>query len=659
MAPLKRSSHNDEAENRKKNASFGAFGRSRITAFMHRPLSLRMKLALAFLLVSLLPLALLSLVNAFRLSLQLRSEATRELVTSSQQVKTLLDTYINDQLNLVYTEAQLPEIRELMSLSEYERSGSELESNAAEVLTLLRRKKSSYTRSYALLDLEGKNILDTETANIGQDESDKPYFTVPLESGLPYISEVLFDRQGPNVYFSSAVWDKKGQITGILRVKFNAQIIYNLLMSAANQFNAPEMYAVLVDDEYFIRYAHSRDYGLMYKSYDQLAPDVVVRLQSEGRLPAGNPTELVTNQTEMADWLRRFEQEPIYTSSSSALGGERAISTAVRLQRAPWIVITRQPTSAVMQPVRQQTRLSVLLSLLAAMLVVGAALGATQVLSAPIVRLTEVAKEVAGGNISNRARVEADDEIGALASAFNSMTDELQHTLQDLEKRVADRTRAIELSADISRRLSNILDPSRLVAEVVELIQSAFDYYHVQIYLFDDQREHLLMVGGSGEAGKQMLDRGHKLLRGQGLVGRCCDTGASVIVPDTHQEPQWLPNPLLPETKSEIAVPILLGDQVLGALDVQHSRVNGLGLQDVDLLTSVANQVAIALRNARQFEQIQRFAEKQTRMNQIIQQIQSTKDIESALQVAVREIGRAMNAQRARVRIEFNRNGES
>jgi nitrate/nitrite-specific signal transduction histidine kinase len=360
----------------------------------------------------------------------------------------------------------------------------------------------------------------------------------------------------------------------------------------------------------------------------------------------------------MVSWLKRLDQQQYFTTSAAALAGADAISTATRLQNVPWIVITRQSLAVANAPAQQQFHLSVIWALVVVLLVSLAALVASQMLTAPIVRLTKVADQVAKGELATRAQVETADEIGALAATFNVMTDELSRTLMGLEKRVSERTRGIELSADISRRLSIILDPAQLVSEVVELLQFAFDYYHVQIYLFDEERSNLIMMGGTGEAGKIMLERGHKLARGQGLVGHACETGSVVLVQDTHQNPQWVPNELLPDTNAEIAVPIILGDQVLGALDVQQQEIGGLGQQDADLLLAIANQVAIALRNARQFAETQQSIAHQTRINTIIQQIQDTTSVESALQVAAREIGRALNAQRTKAQLGLGQDGD-
>ena len=160
------------------------------------------------------------------------------------------------------------------------------------------------------------------------------------------------------------------------------------------------------------------------------------------------------------------------------------------------------------------------------------------------------------------------------------------------------------------------------------------------------------MAGGTGEAGSTMLARGHKVQKGRGLVGRAAETRSPVLVADTSKDPNWLPNPLLPETKSEIAVPISIGNQLLGVLDVQHNVTDGLTQDDVDLLQSIANQVAIGVRNAQSFEQSKAQAELETLINAIGQKIQRAGTVEDVLQTAIREVGTALGATRVSAKLE-------
>ena len=271
----------------------------------------------------------------------------------------------------------------------------------------------------------------------------------------------------------------------------------------------------------------------------------------------------------------------------------------------------------------------------------------------PLQDLVQVSQQMAAGDMTVRVDQAGKDEIGTLATAYNDMAKQLQQNINALEQ----RTLALATIGEISRRLSTILEINPLVREVAHQVQAAFQYYHVQIYLFDEGQQNLVLASSTGQAGKTMLSDSHSLLLDEGLVGQAATAREPVLVPDVDADPNWLPNPLLPDTKAETAIPMLYGDNLLGILDVQQNITNGLSADDVQVLQSVAAQVAIALRNARLYEQVQKRAQHEAIVNQIGQQIQAAADIESVLQIAARELGTALQAECTQVQLGHVSNG--
>lgn len=274
-----------------------------------------------------------------------------------------------------------------------------------------------------------------------------------------------------------------------------------------------------------------------------------------------------------------------------------------------------------------------------------------RLLTQPLNQLTNAAEEISNGNFDVEIDTSSGGEIGTLAVAFDDMTHQIQDLVGSLEQRVSERTRVLEASMDVSRSVSTILDQRQLVAEVVQQVRDAFNYYHVHIYLIDEDTNDLVMAGGTGEAGQALLGGKHKIAQGKGLVGRAAATRATIIVANVEEEEGWIPNPVLPDTKAEIATPIISGNRVLGVLDVQQNEIDSLTEIDTQLLELVATQIAIALQNARLYESAQTQARRESVANSIGQKLQTAADIESVLQIAAQELGKALNSQRATVQL--------
>lgn len=336
------------------------------------------------------------------------------------------------------------------------------------------------------------------------------------------------------------------------------------------------------------------------------------------------------------------KDQNIAANDAALIAAGRAVEPLAEKFNALGEVLATDDTLRARENSTQTITLSIVIVLVVLTIAVLLAVVLSRQLTRPISALTDTALEISTGKFDTQAAVTSADEIGTLASTFNVMTSRLGEAFEAVRRRAL----AVQTSAEVSRRLSVATNPRQLAVDVVEQVQEAFHYYHAHIYFLDTATGDLLMAGGTGEVGATLLARGHKVLKGRGLVGRAAATNASVLVADVSQAEGWLPNPLLPDTKSEAAIPIAIGQQVLGVLDVQQNIVNGLGDEDVELLQSLAGQVAISLQNARSFEQAKEQADLESLVNAIGQKIQRAPTVDAALQTAVREVGLALGASR-------------
>jgi PAS domain S-box-containing protein len=270
-----------------------------------------------------------------------------------------------------------------------------------------------------------------------------------------------------------------------------------------------------------------------------------------------------------------------------------------------WRVVTLQDEAEALQPVTAQTRNSILVGVAITIAAIIAGFGNSILISGPIVRLNAVAQKVAAGDLTAQAKVETRDEVSTLATTFNSMVSQLRGLIGSLEQRVAERTKALGTVAEISTAVSTILETDKLLQEVVDLSKERFNFYHAHIYLLDEAGDKLVLASGAGDVGRQMVTEGRAipLDREQSLVARAARERKGVTVNDVTQAPDFLPNPLLPNTRSELAVPMVAGEELIGVFDVQSDLTGRFTEADISIQTTLASQIATAVQNARLYTQ--------------------------------------------------------
>jgi signal transduction histidine kinase/HAMP domain-containing protein len=198
------------------------------------------------------------------------------------------------------------------------------------------------------------------------------------------------------------------------------------------------------------------------------------------------------------------------------------------------------------------------------------------------------------------------DEIGILGSIFSKMGAQLKDLFDVLERRVAERTHDLELASEVGRAITEeVGNLSEMLSKAVELIRSRFDLYYAQVYLSDSSGRNLILHAGTGDAGSQLLRRGHRLpISPNSLNGRAVSERRPVLVDDTQASDSFLPNPLLPLTRSEVSIPLIVNNRVVGVLDLQSERPGAFSKANLPAFEVLAGQFAIAVQNAALFDQV-------------------------------------------------------
>ncbi len=201
------------------------------------------------------------------------------------------------------------------------------------------------------------------------------------------------------------------------------------------------------------------------------------------------------------------------------------------------------------------------------------------------------------------------------------------------------RAAQLQIASEIARDASGTLDLDELLKKAINLVRERFNFYHASVFLLDDSGQYAYVKESTGEAGRQLKARQHRLAVGSNsTVGQTLALGKPVVINDVTESDVHHFNPLLPETRAELAIPLKVGDEIIGALDVQSTAAHAFGEEDVRILHILADQLAIAVINARLFAETQKHLQQHRRLHQITAAAAAATTVEEAMRNVVESI---------------------
>ncbi|NIS78635.1 MAG: GAF domain-containing protein, partial [Anaerolineales bacterium] len=315
-------------------------------------------------------------------------------------------------------------------------------------------------------------------------------------------------------------------------------------------------------------------------------------------------------------------------------------------------VVVELPQADIFAGINALAPFAALLVAIAAIISVIVVLFTSNRLLRPLTDLTEFAQRMSRGDWLYRASEESTDEVGMLAASLNRMGEDLSNLYRSLEDRVEERTRQVRTAAEVARVVISAPSMDDLLRSAVELIKSQFGYYHVSIFLLDERGEFAELVESTGEIGQVLKARGHRLEVGsQSVIGWVTANNQPRVVSDVSQDETHFKNELLPETRSETAVPLQVGGRVLGALDVQSTESDAFSAQDIEILQTLADQLCAAIQNASLAAISTSAAERAHLISEMTSEMSGLMDVEEVMQTAAQALHRMLGQPEIVVRL--------
>ncbi|MBN1146553.1 MAG: GAF domain-containing protein [Anaerolineales bacterium] len=448
-------------------------------------------------------------------------------------------------------------------------------------------EQSLYFDEFFLLNMDGVVALSTNNSQEGQDYQERLFFRIGQQS--PYIEAPYYSKALSRtiIYASAPIYDQNRQVIGVLAGRARTSPLNDIINDRAGLGESGVTFLISMDRS----------------------------------LIAGLDPDLQGQKMQTGGVLAAFGGEVTGARAYKNDKGVMVLGLYRWLPDLQAVLLAEQDRIESARVAYANLAINISVALASILIALFLALVVTRTIASPVSDLAETATLIAAGESNLSAPVEREDEIGVLARAFNSMTSQLNALITSLEQRVAQRTRELEVrsnylqaSAEVSRAAGSILDPDQLVEQVVEFIRERFNLYYVGLFLADERHEWAVLRAGTGHAGQIMLERGHRLPIGSAsMIGWSIANAQARVAQEAIADMVRAPTPELPDTRSEAALPLRSRGQVIGAISVQSDQPNAFDDTIIGVLQSMADQLAVAIDNARLFSSSQQALEAERR----------------------------------------------
>jgi len=335
--------------------------------------------------------------------------------------------------------------------------------------------------------------------------------------------------------------------------------------------------------------------NIVYVGGRDTSGQMIAGAEDEWTLDESTSRELAARALAGRDFARRQTADYLILVSPIAVGSEQ-IGTVE-------FVFSQAPLRATLGTAQRTISITIVIAFIGAILIITTF---ARLATAPLRDLAVAAEEIGRGNLDAPVSIRGTEEMATLATAMEQMKVRLREGYANLEQRVAERTRGLQAVAEVSQATTSLLDPDVLLRRVVDLVRERFGLYYVGLFLIDEEEQYAVLRAGTGEAGRQMLERGHRLeVGGVSMIGQCVARNEPDIQLDVGEAAIRFDNPLLPDTRSELALPLRSRGRVIGAMTVQSAEEAAFDEAYVAALQTMADQVAVAIDNAQLFADTQ------------------------------------------------------